>query len=166
MFGRPPQGSYESHRQIDCLATPAGCLYCQYLRQTDYLSAPAGSLCCQYLRQTDCLSAPADCLCCQYHRQTDCLSTRAGCLYCQYHRQAVSLLLQAVCIVSITDRLSLYSCRLSVLFSPILWYPIGSYSLVSLLQLPYGFGRGEGRDPCVLWNKTRQAALLLDTMLA
>ena len=35
-----------------------------------------------------------------------------------------------------------------------LWYPIGSYSLNPLLQLPYGLGRGEGREPCVLWNTT------------
>ena len=28
-------------------------------------------------------------------------------------------------------------------FSPNSWYPIGSYSLVPLLQLPYGFGRGK-----------------------
>ena len=31
-----------------------------------------------------------------------------------------------------------------------LWYPIGSYSLVSSLQLLYGLGRGEGREPRVL----------------
>ena len=35
---------------------------------------------------------------------------------------------------------------LFVLFTPpILWYPIGSYSLVPSLQLPYGLGRDEGR---------------------
>ena len=28
-------------------------------------------------------------------------------------------------------------------FSPISWYPIGSYGLVSSLQLPYELGRGE-----------------------
>ena len=39
-------------------------------------------------------------------------------------------------------------------FSPISWYPIGSYSLVSSLQLPYGLRRGEGREPCVLRNTT------------
>ena len=34
-------------------------------------------------------------------------------------------------------------------FSPISWYPIvSSYCLVSSLQLPYGLGRGEGREPC------------------
>ena len=40
-------------------------------------------------------------------------------------------------------------------FSSISWFPIGSYSLVSLLQLPYGLGRGEGREPCVLRNTTQ-----------
>jgi hypothetical protein len=42
-------------------------------------------------------------------------------------------------------------------FSPISWYPIGSYSLVSSLQLPYKLGRGEGREPCVLRNTTQQS---------
>jgi hypothetical protein len=32
---------------------------------------------------------------------------------------------------------------------------IGSYSLVSSLQLQYGLGRGEGREPCVLHNTTQ-----------
>jgi hypothetical protein len=35
------------------------------------------------------------------------------------------------------------------------WYPTGSYSLVPSLQLPYGLGRGEGREPCGLRNTTR-----------
>ena len=32
-------------------------------------------------------------------------------------------------------------------FSPISWYPIGSISLVPLLQLLYRYWRVEGRDP-------------------
>jgi hypothetical protein len=38
-----------------------------------------------------------------------------------------------------------------------LWYPIGSYSLVSSLQLPYGLGSGEGREQCVLRNTTQRS---------
>ena len=49
-------------------------------------------------------------------------------------------------------------------FTPVSWYPIGSYSLVSSLQLPYGLGRGEGREPCVLETQPNQATWLLDTM--
>ena len=40
-------------------------------------------------------------------------------------------------------------------FSPISWYPIGCYSLVSSLQLLYGLGRGEGLEPCVLRSTTQ-----------
>ena len=32
--------------------------------------------------------------------------------------------------------------------------PIGGYSLVSSLQLPYGLGRGKHREPCILRNTT------------
>jgi hypothetical protein len=50
------------------------------------------------------------------------------------------------------------SCKKNFFFITsilISWYPIGSYSLVSSLQLPYGLRRDEGREPCVLRNTTR-----------
>jgi hypothetical protein len=40
-------------------------------------------------------------------------------------------------------------------FSPISWYPIGSYSLVPFPQLRYRLGGGEGREPYVLRNTTQ-----------
>ena len=46
---------------------------------------------------------------------------------------------------------SLYIYFFPFFLSPNLWYPIVSiYYLVSSLQLPYWFGRDEGRKPCVL----------------
>ncbi|XP_071187506.1 uncharacterized protein [Salvelinus alpinus] len=55
----------------------------------------------------------------------------------------------------------IYFFILPPFFSPISWYPIvSSYYLVSSLQLPYGLGRDEGREPCVLRNTTQ---LLLNT---
>jgi hypothetical protein len=35
------------------------------------------------------------------------------------------------------------------------FYPIGSYSLVPSLQLPYGLGRGDGRESCVPQNTAK-----------
>jgi hypothetical protein len=35
--------------------------------------------------------------------------------------------------------------------------PIGSYSLVSSLQLPYGLGKGEGQEPCIPRNTTQSS---------
>jgi hypothetical protein len=37
-------------------------------------------------------------------------------------------------------------CLFYPIFSPISWYPIGSYSFVSSLQLPYGLRRGVNKQ--------------------
>ena len=40
------------------------------------------------------------------------------------------------------------------------WYPIGSYELVSSLQLPNGLGRGESRESCVLRKHAKPRCVL------
>ena len=49
----------------------------------------------------------------------------------------------------------IWICLKDIDFIPFSLNPIGSYSLVPSLQLLYGLRRGEGREPCVLWNTTQ-----------
>ena len=59
------------------------------------------------------------------------------------------------------NRVLFFLLFLPPFFSPISWYPIVSnYDFVSLLQLPYGLGRDEGRKPCVLRNTTQPHCFL------
>ena len=46
-------------------------------------------------------------------------------------------------------------CLFYPIFSPICWYPIGSYSLVSSPQLPYGLRRGV-RPPKHNWTTQQE----------
>ena len=48
---------------------------------------------------------------------------------------------------SCTIALNIFWIIQDFIFIPFSWYPIGSYSLVPSLQLPYGHGRGEGWEP-------------------
>ena len=68
-------------------------------------------------------------------------------------KQDIDVSIMAVDAEKALDRLEWAFLSLSLYFTPF-------FDLVSSLQLPNGFGRGEGREPCVLRNMTRQTALL------
>ena len=78
------------------------------------------------------------------------------CVPGQYHREGMHLTDEGndLFLESLRAGLSSVLFKILVFLTPffphISWYPIGSYSLVPSLQLPYGLVRGEGREPCVL----------------
>jgi hypothetical protein len=81
------------------------------------------------------------------------------------HTHHLPFLMSSLILMSaLCEGVCLCVCELSQVFfftpfiSPISWYPIGSYSLVSSLKLLYGLGRGEGQEPSVLRNTTLQSS--------